>query len=281
MDPFSSEHPAAEGFLSNRPGASAPFSVASLEAPIRPFDYEEEIERALGVVEHHTMVTRLRLSSTYQLTAAIESAGIAGALVECGTWKGGAAGMMTLASLAHRRGPRHLHLFDSFDDMVMPDEEVDGDLAVAQARATPGVAGPLTGELKAMPGFYDLLGGHGTAEEVRSLLLGTIGYPPDELHLHEGWFQHTVLAARAEIGPIAVLRLDTDFYAGTRCCLEALFDQVVDGGVVMFDDYGCYEGCRRAVDEFLATVELPHLLNHVDAEGRYLIKRSARRVTGG
>ena len=49
--------------------------------------------------------------------------------------------------------------------------------------------------------------------------------------------------------------------------------KVLEGGFVIIDDYGCYQGCQRAVDEFLAQKNLPHYLNHIDAEGRYLIKR--------
>ena len=124
-----------------------------------------------------------------------------------------------------------------------------------------------------MTGFYEPLGGHGTPEDVRALLCDEIAYPADRVHIHEGWFQDTLVPARESIGEIAVLRLDTDFYAGTLYCLESLFDLVVSGGFVIFDDYGCYEGCRRAVDEFLTTVTPPHFLNHIDAEGRYLIKR--------
>ena len=50
-----------------------------------------------------------------------------------------------------------------------------------------------------------------------------------------------------------MLRLDGDWYESTRVCLEHLHDLVVPGGFVIIDDYGYWEGCRRAVDEFLAS----------------------------
>jgi O-methyltransferase len=245
---------------------------AEIEPAIRPYDREAEIETAIALVAGNTMVTRHRLAATYQLAAFLAVAGIEGAFVECGTWKGGAAGVMGLASLRHDILPRKLHLFDSFVDMCVPDSAIDGELAVHQARELSTTLPPLDGSLTPMPGFYDSMGGHGTIDEVRSLF-DRLGYPSNDVVVHEGWFQDTIAPARAEIESIALLRLDTDFYAGTRCCLEGLFDLVVEGGVVIFDDYGCYDGCRLAVDEFLGNVRPSHFLNHIDAEGRYLIKR--------
>lgn len=246
--------------------------VARIDAPIEPYDLQAEIEAGIEIVSANTMVTRHRLAATYRLAAFAELAGVSGAFVECGTWKGGASAMMALANRAHSSSPRMLHLFDSFEDMCVPDERVDGALALEQARATPGAHGPFDGALRAMRGFYDPMGGHARPEDVRELMVDRIGYPASFVAIHEGWFQDTLPRVAASIGPIAVLRLDADFYAGTRFCLESLFGQVVDGGAIILDDYGCYDGCRRAVDEFLSSLATPRFLHHIDAEGRYFIK---------
>jgi hypothetical protein len=72
-------------------------------------------------------------------------------------------------------------------------------------------------------------------------------------------------------GAIALLRLDTDFYASTRQELEYLYPLVVSGGVVIIDDYGFWQGARQAVDEFLA--DKPEIFLHrIDASGRLLLK---------
>ena len=247
--------------------------VAQLDAPIEPYDRHEEIWSVVQRVEAHTMVTRHRLAVTYQIAVFAELHGLSGSFVECGTWKGGASGLLALANLRHGATRRNLHLFDSFSDMCLPDEAIDGNLAVQQARDLGGVIGPLDGSLTPMDGFYQSLGGHATVNDVHSLLIDTLNYDSEFLFVHEGWFQETIPVQRESIGPIAVLRLDSDFYRGTRFSLEMLFDQVVEGGFVIIDDYGCYQGCQRAVDDFLAQQNLPHYLNHIDAEGRYLIKR--------
>ena len=47
---------------------------------------------------------------------------------------------------------------------------------------------------------------------------------------------------------------------------------VVKGGVVVIDDYGDYEGCRRAVDEFISGRGEPILLSHIDSAARFWVK---------
>ena len=49
---------------------------------------------------------------------------------------------------------------------------------------------------------------------------------------------------------IALLHIDTDIYAPAKKALEVLFERVVRGGLVVFDDYGTIEGETLAVDEF-------------------------------
>lgn len=51
---------------------------------------------------------------------------------------------------------------------------------------------------------------------------------------------------------IALLHIDTDTYEPAKVGLEKLFDRVVKGGIIIFDDYATIEGKTIAVDEFLA-----------------------------
>ena len=56
-------------------------------------------------------------------------------------------------------------------------------------------------------------------------------------------------------GAIALLHLDVDFYESYRTALELLYDHVVTGGVVAFDEYlnPTWPGATRAIDEFFAS----------------------------
>ena len=71
---------------------------------------------------------------------------------------------------------------------------------------------------------------------------------------------------------IALLRLDTDWYASTRHELEFLFENLSEHGVLIIDDYGHFKGARRAVDEFLHAHHVPMLLHRIDYSGRIGIK---------
>jgi len=70
---------------------------------------------------------------------------------------------------------------------------------------------------------------------------------------------------------IALLRLDTDTYASTLHELNALYDRIVTGGVLIIDDYGYSRGCREAVDEFFST-RPPLFLQRPNAGARAAIK---------
>lgn len=49
---------------------------------------------------------------------------------------------------------------------------------------------------------------------------------------------------------IALLHIDTDVYEPAVTILENMYDRVVKGGIIMFDDYGTFPGETKAVDEF-------------------------------
>jgi hypothetical protein len=71
---------------------------------------------------------------------------------------------------------------------------------------------------------------------------------------------------------IALLRLDTDWYESTRHELVHLFPRLLPGGVLIIDDYGHWQGARKAVDEYIAGNQVKILLNRVDYTGRIGVK---------
>lgn len=184
---------------------------------------------ALKKVESFTMVGHDRLYGLIDLVRQVEQENLPGAVVECGVWKGGAAAIMarTIKRFGYRRA---LWLFDSFAGLPAP-SAADGEKAAAQYAADRGessVADVLTALAK-----FDI--------------------DPAFVTIVPGWFDQTLPAKRSAIGPIALLRLDSDWYESTKTCLQTLADQVVPGGFIVIDDYGTWPGARQAVDEFLAS----------------------------
>ncbi len=201
----------------------------------------------------------------------VESAQIPGAFVETGVYTGGASAYALLAMqrLRVNKEPRDYWGFDSFEGMPGASEE-DGDhgsIWITGMRIK-DLGESQLGKLK----------GHDVnkADYSRCLhyLLNT-GYPEKHINLVKGWFQESLKLSKAKIGGIAVLRMDGDFYDSTKVVFEELFDQVSEGGVVIIDDFGSFQGCRRATEEFLESKKIsPHLV-YVENGIRYFVKRTS------
>jgi O-methyltransferase len=216
-----------------------------------PAAWVETIERVMPF----TQTSLERVAAVCAATEHVVAAGIPGSVVECGVWRGGS--MMAVALTLQRLGAadRDLHLFDTFAGMTRPTDE-DRDFA-----GRPVMAGWLhhqTGppDPCAVP-----------LEEVREALLAT-GYDPERLHFVEGPVEQTLPAAAPD--RIALLRLDTDWYESTRHELAHLYPRLAPGGVLIIDDYGHFEGARRATDEYFA--DEPLLLARIDYTGRMAVK---------
>jgi len=214
--------------------------------------------RLLETVRPYTMVGVPRLINALELTHRVEREGTRGAIVECGVFKGGCAGIMAKVS-AEAGCSRKVWLFDSFEGLPEPTAN-DGAKAVEYAAERAG--GRLTPIGRCV----------GPLEDVERLLFALLRVPRAMVVIRKGWFQDTLPVARKEIGEIALLRLDGDWYESTKECLENLYDNVVVGGFVIIDDYGYWDGCRRATDEFLAERGIKARLEHVDDSGVFFRK---------
>lgn len=72
------------------------------------------------------------------------------------------------------------------------------------------------------------------------------------IDLRKGYFEHTLPGVVGN--SFCFLHLDSDTYASHKEVLEALYDRIVPGGIIVFDDYDAesWPGAKRAVDEFFA-----------------------------
>jgi hypothetical protein len=100
-----------------------------------------------------------------------------------------------------------------------------------------------------------------TEADVRDNINQIVGHCGN-LELIRGFVEDTL--PRFEPRPLCLLRLDTDFYNSTRVELQLLYDYLVPCGVLVIDDYGMYEGARRATDEFFSSRGAVPLLNRID-----------------
>lgn len=180
--------------------------------------FEPALIRVFDIVRPYTMLSGAQLHNAVEAVRYVDREQIHGALVECGVWRGGCSALMAWVGR-----PRKMWLFDSFEGLPEP--------------------GPLDG-LEAKEYAGKVIASEHEVQEVFAKV-GVNG------EIRKGWFESTVPVASREIGPIAVLRLDGDWYQSTKVCLENLYDLVARGGVVIVDDYDRWQGCRTAVDEFM------------------------------
>src|SRR5208282_2916526 len=98
----------------------------------------------------------------------------------------------------------------------------------------------------------------------------------DRVVFLKGWFKDTLPSAPIE--QLAILRLDGDMYESTMEALTALYDKVSAGGFVIVDDYGCIEGCRKAVHDFRDARGIGNPIVDIDGWGVYWRKSSQPAV---
>ena len=106
-------------------------------------------------------------------------------------------------------------------------------------------------------------------DEVKQNLL-TVGYDENNMIFVKGKVEGTLPANAPD--RISLLRLDTDWYESTYHELQHLYPRLSIGGVLIIDDYGHWEGARRAVEQYIEENHLKVFLNRIDYTGRICVK---------
>lgn len=206
----------------------------------------------------YTVTSVERMYALYRATRWITRRDVPGAVVECGVLRGGSMMLVARALLAEGAADRELWLYDTFSGMEEPGP---------RDRSVFGLRPRHRWRRRQEEGRNRW--GHAPIEEVRENMERT-GYPRDRVRYVRGRVQETLPEVRPE--RISLLRLDTDWYDSTRHELEHLYPRLAPGGILVVDDYGHWEGARRAVDEFLGELAAPPYLHRIDYTGRIAVK---------
>jgi O-methyltransferase len=227
------------------------------EQHLFPFDFDEADKELYRRVGPYTMTTPPRVFALVRAVEYLVSRGVPGAVVECGVWRGGSvmAAALTLLRLGIR--DRDLYLYDTFAGMPPPSE------------ADTTRSGERAADLLAQGDESSHIWAIASLDDVRSAVL-SVGYPEERIHFVEGLVEETLPSTAPP--EISLLRLDTDWYQSTKHELEHLYPRLAPGGVLILDDYGHWQGARRAADEYLAENGLALLLNRIDATARIAVK---------
>jgi hypothetical protein len=223
-----------------------------------------EDQRILDRALPYSMTGVPRMQALIDAVRYVAARDLPGAFAECGVWRGGSVLAMILTLQEIGATDRDIYLFDTFEGMTAPTEHDVSDLdppALETWQQAQGGGERPWSELFDAEQFNE--------DQVRDTVLST-GYPADRVHFVRGPVEQTIPEHAPDA--IALLRLDTDWYESTRHELEHLYPRLTGGGVLIVDDYGHWQGARRAVDEYFAATAAPLLLNRIDYTGRIAVK---------
>jgi O-methyltransferase len=225
------------------------YLLAPLQSALRTRGYRIVSSTRHARFDGETMMSRDRLDNIQACVESVIADGVPGDLIETGVWRGGGAIFMRAILAAHGITDRTVWVADSFQGFPAP-----------------------TARSQAIDQEVDFTAGMGDAflsvdlETVKSKFR-RYGLLDAQVQFLAGWFADTLPAAPLE--QLAVLRLDGDMYESTWDALSALYPKLSVGGYVILDDYGFWEPCRRAADDFRRRERISDPIQDIDGEGVY------------
>jgi len=227
-----------KGFLDKLRRQATPPPAAPQEAPA-PDGFPE-----LAAIAPYAMGLPVVLRKLHRLGQDVAARGIQGDFVECGVCNGGSAATIACAL---RERPGKIWLYDSFQGLPAPRTDKDGPEAAAATGACLGSEGKVLEALR-----------HAR-------------FPEAQIVLKKGWFEQSFKEA-PHPESIAILHLDCDWYESVLLSLRTFYDKVAEGGIIILDDFGHWEGCREAFYDFCAERRLRPLLERFGHTQAFWVK---------
>jgi len=179
-----------------------------------------------------------KLEMVHEAARSVEEADVPGIFLEAGVAMGGSA-----IVIAKTKAPeRELRLYDVFEMLPPPSANDDAKShEVYRSFVSGSVTGPVDRNYVAHAA--DLLAF--TRENMRRA-----GVDPEAANIRfvKGLYEQTLRVDE----PVAFAHVDCDWYDSVKLCIDRIADRMSPGGIMLFDDYHSFQGCRRAVDEWLA-----------------------------
>lgn len=211
------------------------------------FKKEDSYSKIFNRFKNFTMIPRDIYIGNLKLCSKIPPKGD---IVECGVWKGGmSAGIASILG-----NSRRYFLFDSFEGLPTANKDIDGEDAVKWQ------------EDKESPYYFDNCRAE-MGEAIEAMSRAGIQSP----NIVKGWFSET-LPDYSDNLSIAILRLDADWYDSTMDILKNMYHQVVPNGIIIIDDYYFWDGCSRAIHDFLSKENIPDRIRQTPEGVAYIIK---------
>jgi len=207
--------------------------------PVSDHVSNDDAANAIAAVRaaHLTYCGKPKLENLAAAALRVVREEVPGDFIEAGVALGGSA-----IVLARLKGARRLDLYDVFG-MIPPPSDRDGE--DAHRRYAEIASGQSRGIADDM--YYGYVSDLKSHVEQNLAQFG-IDLARNQVFLLPGLFEATLRPER----PIALAHIDCDWYDSVKICIERVTHLLSVGGMMAFDDYSSYSGCRRAVDEWLA-----------------------------
>lgn len=228
-------------------------------SPIDDIESDAEFLRIYEMCKPFSMTSIERAHALFESCKYIIKNDIKGDFVECGVWKGGSAMIMAHTLMSLDALDRRIYMYDTFSGMSEP-EDIDTDMKSQSAKSLLETNDKKTSHVWSFA----------TEDEVRQNIVST-GYDKSKLIFVRGKVEETI--PKTMPGKIALLRLDTDWYASTYHELIHLYPRLAKSGILIIDDYGHWVGAKKAVDEYFKKNKQLVFLSRIDYTGRLLIKQ--------
>ena len=179
---------------------------------------------------------------------------IEGTIVECGV-ESGVFEYIWIQELQRNNTVRDIYLYDTFGGLTEPSEH---DYTCHDSTIYKMCSDEVYNTWKSQQINDKTNGWCFTPLEVVKNRLNSTCYPQDKLHYIVGDVMETLQDKSNIPEKIAILRLDTDWYESSKYELEQMYDNVVSGGVIIFDDYYHWNGQRKATDDFFTSINMKY-----------------------
>lgn len=183
---------------------------------------------------------------------------IPGDFVECGVWRGG-NGILAKMVFEQMKSKKKVWMFDTFTGMTKPSQFDTFNKSNKHAEKK---------FLRTYKGSHSEWCYASLEDVMQNCKVSSIDLL--EMKFIKGDVSETLTDARNLPKEISVLRLDTDFYESTKIELQVMYPILSQAGVLIIDDYGYWQGSKKAVDEYF--INKKPLLNVVDFAGRSCLK---------
>ncbi|MEM1032439.1 MAG: TylF/MycF/NovP-related O-methyltransferase [Myxococcota bacterium] len=187
------------------------------------FDLQRRLTGSSQPLKALTQMSRLRLRQLEAMVRFLVAEGIEGDVLEAGAWRGGSVIFLRATLDVLGAKDRTVWAADSFAGYPPPGPD----------------AGPEERELYAQARYWTVT----RTEIVQNLERYRCARGVEVL---EGWFDRSL--PEANLGPLAMVRVDVDGYEGVRAALEVAWPKLASGGFVIVEDVEVAGAYRAATD---------------------------------